>query len=183
MRIADGVLAEHWDVLQDEATRAELQSGFTMLGEKSREGRRVAWRGGGPRGAHQIGIKERGQRARGDVASQLRVLPNLSSHRLRWQAEYTHECPPHSFAIRKARLPRDGLDGMPAVFQHQPGGLETKFLYGFCLRLARLGRERAGKLAGAQMGRLRQVFHGQPRVEIFPGERESGFNLVGLRPQ
>ena len=34
MRIADGVLAEHWDVLQDEATRAELQSGFTMFGEK-----------------------------------------------------------------------------------------------------------------------------------------------------
>jgi hypothetical protein len=27
-RVADGVLAEHWDVLQDEATRAELKSGL-----------------------------------------------------------------------------------------------------------------------------------------------------------
>jgi hypothetical protein len=27
VRVADGVLAEHWDVLQDEATRAELKSG------------------------------------------------------------------------------------------------------------------------------------------------------------
>jgi len=75
------VRAEHWDVLQ----------------------------GGGLLGDHQIGITERGQRARRDVASQLRVPPNLSSHRLGWQAEYAHECPPHSFAIRKAglkRLPR-----------------------------------------------------------------------------
>jgi predicted SnoaL-like aldol condensation-catalyzing enzyme len=34
VRIADGVLAEHWDVLQDEATRAESQSGLPMFGEK-----------------------------------------------------------------------------------------------------------------------------------------------------
>jgi len=33
VRIADGVLAEHWDVLQDEATREESQSGFPMFGE------------------------------------------------------------------------------------------------------------------------------------------------------
>ncbi|MEJ0028375.1 MAG: nuclear transport factor 2 family protein [Rhizomicrobium sp.] len=32
LRIADGVLAEHWDVLQDEATRAESQSGLPMFG-------------------------------------------------------------------------------------------------------------------------------------------------------
>jgi predicted SnoaL-like aldol condensation-catalyzing enzyme len=31
-RIADGVLAEHWDVLQDEATRAESKSGLPMFG-------------------------------------------------------------------------------------------------------------------------------------------------------
>jgi predicted SnoaL-like aldol condensation-catalyzing enzyme len=30
--IADGVLAEHWDVLQDEATEAESQSGRPMFG-------------------------------------------------------------------------------------------------------------------------------------------------------
>jgi len=28
VRIADGVLAEHWDVLQDEAARAESKSGL-----------------------------------------------------------------------------------------------------------------------------------------------------------
>src|SRR5437868_13176975 len=28
VRVADGRLAEHWDVLQDEATKAESQSGF-----------------------------------------------------------------------------------------------------------------------------------------------------------
>src|SRR3984957_6625927 len=32
VRIADGVLAEHWDVLQDETTREESQSGAPMFG-------------------------------------------------------------------------------------------------------------------------------------------------------
>ncbi len=32
VRITDGVLAEHWDVLQDEATREESQSGAPMFG-------------------------------------------------------------------------------------------------------------------------------------------------------
>jgi predicted SnoaL-like aldol condensation-catalyzing enzyme len=31
VRIADGVLAEHWDVLQDEATGAESKSGLPMF--------------------------------------------------------------------------------------------------------------------------------------------------------
>lgn len=34
LRIADGVLAEHWDVLQDEATRAESKSGLPMFGDE-----------------------------------------------------------------------------------------------------------------------------------------------------
>jgi predicted SnoaL-like aldol condensation-catalyzing enzyme len=33
VRIADGVLAEHWDVLQDETTRAESKSGLPMFGD------------------------------------------------------------------------------------------------------------------------------------------------------
>jgi predicted SnoaL-like aldol condensation-catalyzing enzyme len=33
VRIADGMLAEHWDVLQDEAARAESKSGLPMFGE------------------------------------------------------------------------------------------------------------------------------------------------------
>jgi predicted SnoaL-like aldol condensation-catalyzing enzyme len=32
VRIADGMLAEHWDVLQDEVTEAESQSGRPMFG-------------------------------------------------------------------------------------------------------------------------------------------------------
>lgn len=32
LRIADGVLAEHWDVLQDEATESESKSGLPMFG-------------------------------------------------------------------------------------------------------------------------------------------------------
>jgi predicted SnoaL-like aldol condensation-catalyzing enzyme len=32
IRVADGLLAEHWDVLQDEATREESQSGLPMFG-------------------------------------------------------------------------------------------------------------------------------------------------------
>jgi predicted SnoaL-like aldol condensation-catalyzing enzyme len=32
VRIADGVLVEHWDVIQDEATREESQSGLPMFG-------------------------------------------------------------------------------------------------------------------------------------------------------
>jgi hypothetical protein len=97
---------------------------------------------------HQIGITERGQRSRRDVSPPLHVPPSLPSHRLRWQSEYAHECPPHSFAIREARLPRDGLDGMSGVFQHQTGGLETKFLNGLGRRFAGLGSKRACELAG-----------------------------------
>jgi predicted SnoaL-like aldol condensation-catalyzing enzyme len=33
LRIAGGRLAEHWDVVQDEATRAESKSGLPMFGE------------------------------------------------------------------------------------------------------------------------------------------------------
>jgi predicted SnoaL-like aldol condensation-catalyzing enzyme len=36
-RIADGVLAEHWDVLQDEATKAESVSGLPMFGKRFAE--------------------------------------------------------------------------------------------------------------------------------------------------
>jgi predicted SnoaL-like aldol condensation-catalyzing enzyme len=32
VRVADGVLAEHWDVLQDEATEGESRSGLPMFG-------------------------------------------------------------------------------------------------------------------------------------------------------
>jgi predicted SnoaL-like aldol condensation-catalyzing enzyme len=32
VRVADGVLAEHWDVLQDEATKAQSRSGLPMFG-------------------------------------------------------------------------------------------------------------------------------------------------------
>ena len=34
VRIENGRLAEHWDVLQDEATKAESKSGLPMFGEK-----------------------------------------------------------------------------------------------------------------------------------------------------
>ena len=33
VRIADGELAEHWDVLQDEAAQAESKSGLPMFGD------------------------------------------------------------------------------------------------------------------------------------------------------
>ena len=34
VRIEDGKLAEHWDVLQDEATRADSVSGLPMFGDR-----------------------------------------------------------------------------------------------------------------------------------------------------
>jgi predicted SnoaL-like aldol condensation-catalyzing enzyme len=34
VRIKAGVLAEHWDVIQDEATRATSKSGLPMFGDK-----------------------------------------------------------------------------------------------------------------------------------------------------
>jgi predicted SnoaL-like aldol condensation-catalyzing enzyme len=37
VRVADGVLAEHWDVLQDGAARAESKSGLPMFGTEFRE--------------------------------------------------------------------------------------------------------------------------------------------------
>ncbi len=33
LRIVDGVLAEHWDVIEDEATRESSRSGLPMFGE------------------------------------------------------------------------------------------------------------------------------------------------------
>jgi predicted SnoaL-like aldol condensation-catalyzing enzyme len=37
VRIKDGVLAEHWDVIQDEATLATSKSGLPMFGDKFME--------------------------------------------------------------------------------------------------------------------------------------------------
>ena len=37
LRIKDGVLAEHWDVLQDEASRSSSKSGLPMFGDKFSE--------------------------------------------------------------------------------------------------------------------------------------------------
>jgi predicted SnoaL-like aldol condensation-catalyzing enzyme len=37
LRINDGLLVEHWDVIQDEATRASSKSGLPMFGDKFRE--------------------------------------------------------------------------------------------------------------------------------------------------
>jgi len=34
VRVENGVLAEHWDVIQDEATRASSKSGLPMFGDK-----------------------------------------------------------------------------------------------------------------------------------------------------
>ena len=34
VRIEDGRLAEHWDILQDEATKAESKSGLPMFGDR-----------------------------------------------------------------------------------------------------------------------------------------------------
>ena len=34
LRMVDGVLAEHWDVIQDEATRESSKSGLPMFGDK-----------------------------------------------------------------------------------------------------------------------------------------------------
>ena len=34
VRIVDGILMEHWDVLQDEATTADSKSGLPMFGER-----------------------------------------------------------------------------------------------------------------------------------------------------
>lgn len=33
LRIKDGLLAEHWDVIQDEATKEQSKSGLPMFGE------------------------------------------------------------------------------------------------------------------------------------------------------
>ena len=40
LRVADGVLVEHWDVIQDEATEGELKSGRPMLGDSFPPSRR-----------------------------------------------------------------------------------------------------------------------------------------------
>ena len=34
VRMKDGLLAEHWDVIQDEATRVQSRSGLPMFGDK-----------------------------------------------------------------------------------------------------------------------------------------------------
>jgi predicted SnoaL-like aldol condensation-catalyzing enzyme len=34
LRIEDGILVEHWDVIQDEATRESSKSGLPMFGDR-----------------------------------------------------------------------------------------------------------------------------------------------------
>ena len=34
VRIADGVLAEHWDVIEDEVTQQQSKSGLPMFGDR-----------------------------------------------------------------------------------------------------------------------------------------------------
>ena len=34
LRVKDGILVEHWDVIQDEATAASSKSGLPMFGDK-----------------------------------------------------------------------------------------------------------------------------------------------------
>lgn len=34
VRVVDGILVEHWDVIQDEATRAQSKSGLPMFGDR-----------------------------------------------------------------------------------------------------------------------------------------------------
>ena len=36
LRIKDGILIEHWDVIQDEATQDQSKSGAPMFGDSSR---------------------------------------------------------------------------------------------------------------------------------------------------
>jgi predicted SnoaL-like aldol condensation-catalyzing enzyme len=33
LRVVDGILVEHWDVIQDEATRDQSKSGLPMFGD------------------------------------------------------------------------------------------------------------------------------------------------------
>jgi predicted SnoaL-like aldol condensation-catalyzing enzyme len=35
VRLQDGMLIEHWDVIQDEATQEQSKSGLPMFGDKS----------------------------------------------------------------------------------------------------------------------------------------------------
>ena len=37
LRVVDGVLVEHWDVIQDEASRADSKSGLPMFGDRFSE--------------------------------------------------------------------------------------------------------------------------------------------------
>jgi predicted SnoaL-like aldol condensation-catalyzing enzyme len=46
LRIKDGVLAEHWDVIQDEATKDESKSGLPMFGDRFAERSSAAKQGG-----------------------------------------------------------------------------------------------------------------------------------------
>ena len=41
LRIKDGILAEHWDVIQDEATRESSKSGLPMFGDNFPKGARI----------------------------------------------------------------------------------------------------------------------------------------------
>ena len=44
LRIKDGILVEHWDVIQDEATEQQSKSGLPMFGEKFPTGAARKWR-------------------------------------------------------------------------------------------------------------------------------------------
>ena len=41
LRIEDGILVEHWDVIQDEASRESSKSGFPLFGEEISDWARI----------------------------------------------------------------------------------------------------------------------------------------------
>jgi len=83
--------------------------------------------------------------------------------------EGTKERPPHTLPVGKPCLPRNHLDGMDGLFEHQPRRLETMILDGFRGGLTRLRAKGATELPWAQTSRLRELLDGQRGSEIALG--------------
>jgi predicted SnoaL-like aldol condensation-catalyzing enzyme len=71
VRVENGVLAEHWDVIEDEVTKAESKSGLPMFGDKFSEG--------GTRGVCCVCFGERL-----DLSGQINQHLNPITNRRKW---------------------------------------------------------------------------------------------------
>ena len=109
------------------------------------------------------------------------LASSVSAQGLRGYAEGPQECPTHAFAVRKSRLLRHDVNGMPPLLYHKPGSFQSKSLDGLGRRLAGLGQKGAAELTGAKVGHRCKLVDRERVPEILTDVCQNQLDAVGFR--